>query len=481
MLRLGLGALLVSVSSMASAHSFGQSYSLPVPFWLYGTASMAALAISFLIAAVFMRRGAAISPRPDGELSQHKTIGLTLKLAQGLSLVFLALSIVTGIWGHPNAYANLNMTLFWIIFVLAFAYLHALVGGVHAATSPWLSLSKLLGKLHLSFTQGLFKYNAQAYGYSPAIVLYMAFIWVELFGETKPFSLAMYLLAYSGINVFGSLLWGSKSWFHYGELFSVFLRMMSLISPLYLAQNQSGEWRLHYRWPFAGLLKQQADHSSLVLFILFMLSSTAYDGLHETVFWLRLFWSSLLPVLDPEVLNLGLRAVITHRNWYHGFQWSGLLLSPFVYLAAYWLALWLGKLLARSDVSLAELSLRFAYSLLPIALVYHITHYYALLMTQGIKVLALFSDPFGLGWNLFGTANWFDEPIIPNVAVVWHVQVVTIVIGHIISVYIAHVEALRLFGDHRRATLSQLPMLLLMMAFTTAGLWILAQPIQTGL
>lgn len=472
-------ALLLS-SGAANAHSFGQSYTLPVPFWMYGWASVIALAVSFLIAAIFMRTGAAAEGR-SAVISETAIIKWLLSLGQTLGLAFLLLAIATGIWGHPNAYANLNMTLFWIIFVLAFAYLSALLGGLYSAVNPWRSLSLLLGKVFRPFSQGLFQYNRERYGYWPAIVLYMGFIWVELFGGTKPLTLSYYLIGYSGINVVGSLLWGAKHWFHFGELFSVFLRMMSLVSPLYVRRNQFEKWQLKCRWPFAGLLSHRADHGSLVLFILFMLSSTAYDGLHETVPWLRLFWSNILPTLAPEVANSGLRAIITHRSWYITYQWSGLFLSPFLYLGAYWLALWAGRKLIGSDLAMKTLSLRFAYSLLPIALVYHVTHYYTLLMTQGIKVIPLLSDPFGQKWNLFGTANWFNYNIIPDVSTVWHVQVVTIVIGHIISVYIAHVEALRLFGDHRRATLSQLPMLALMMAFTTAGLWILAQPIQTGL
>jgi hypothetical protein len=37
--------------------------------------------------------------------------------------------------------------------------------------------------------------------------------------------------------------------------------------------------------------------------------------------------------------------------------------------------------------------------------------------------------------------------------------------------------ALRLFGSHRSALVSQVPMLLLMVAYTSLSLWILAQPI----
>ena len=63
---------------------------------------------------------------------------------------------------------------------------------------------------------------------------------------------------------------------------------------------------------------------------------------------------------------------------------------------------------------------------------------------------------------------------------VWNVQVGLIVLGHMVSVYLAHVEALRLFPKRSQAIASQLPMLLLMVLFTTAGLWILSQPIKPG-
>lgn len=475
--------LLAGAGNPAFAHSFGQTYSLPIPFALYGWGGVAALALSFAIAAFFLRRG------HNGAVREHTFTlqnGLFTALLRGLQVAALGsllLCIVAGFVGKPHPYVNINMTLFWIVFVLGFAYLTAIVGGLYAQLNPWQNLVKVGGKIMPVLTRGLFTYHAERYGYWPAIGLYMGFIWLELFGRSAPASLAWVLLAYTGVNVLGSVLWGVKNWFRYGEFFSVFLRLFALAAPLHYVRddNDYNGARITLCWPFAGLLREVAEHHSLVVFILFMLSSTAFDGLHETVPWQRFFWSTLLPALDPDVVNTGLRAIITHRSWYNTFQWGSLVLSPFVYLAAYWLALWLGKKLARSSLSMGELARRFAFSLLPIALVYHVTHYYTLLLTQGIKVIRMLSDPFGWQWDLFGTAGWFKYAIIPDVATVWHVQVVTIVIGHIISVYIAHVEALRIFGDHKQATLSQLPMLLLMMAFTTAGLWILAQPIQTGL
>jgi hypothetical protein len=63
---------------------------------------------------------------------------------------------------------------------------------------------------------------------------------------------------------------------------------------------------------------------------------------------------------------------------------------------------------------------------------------------------------------------------------VWHTQVALILAGHIVSVYLAHVEALKVFPNPRHAVLSQLPMLVLMVLLTTVGLWILSLPIDAG-
>jgi len=58
--------------------------------------------------------------------------------------------------------------------------------------------------------------------------------------------------------------------------------------------------------------------------------------------------------------------------------------------------------------------------------------------------------------------------------------VALILIGHILGVYVSHVEALRIFRGTKRAVVSEVPMLMLMIIFTTIGLWILSLPIAGG-
>ena len=119
----------------------------------------------------------------------------------------------------------------------------------------------------------------------------------------------------------------------------------------------------------------------------------------------------------------------------------------------------------------------FVLSLMPIAIAYHLAHYLSYFLIAGQIAIPLISDPFGWGWDLFGTAGYRIDIAVVNAKTVWYVAVAAIVIGHIVAVYLAHVMAMRVFAEPRRALISQFPMLALMVGYTTISLWILAQPI----
>lgn len=201
-----------------------------------------------------------------------------------------------------------------------------------------------------------------------------------------------------------------------------------------------------------------------------MLSSTAYDGFRETVPFYRFYWQNLDGIFRP----------VFGETSYDAYQILGLFLSPFVFLTVYLLLVWLAKVVTKSKSTLMELSLQFAFSLIPIAFVYNVAHYYTLIITEGSNVGRLISDPFGLNWNLFGTASLPNIPTV-DMNFVWHSQVILILLGHIVGVYLAHIIALKVFPSHKKALLSQFPMLVLMVIYTMAGLWILSQPITSGI
>jgi hypothetical protein len=113
-------------------------------------------------------------------------------------------------------------------------------------------------------------------------------------------------------------------------------------------------------------------------------------------------------------------------------------------------------------------------SLVPIALVYAVAHYFTLLLVQGQYAIPLASDPFGYGWDVLGTIDFQPNlsPLAPNT--IWYVQVGALVAGHVAGLAIAHDRAVTLFPP-RPALRSQYAMLVLMVVYTVTGMWLLSQ------
>lgn len=470
----------------AFAHGFGALYNLPVPLWLYNWAAASALLLSFIIAAVVL------SGPTQAQVERHaiKDIDATLwarglhRLAPVLRLLavfLLLLCIATGFWGNRDPTRNFSMTFFWVIFLLLFTYLTALWGNMYAALNPWRTVADGVAKLWRGYGRGRVAYPGWL-GDWPALGLYLGFIWFELFGLGHPKSLASFLAGYTLLNLAGVWLVGRRDWFRHCEFFSLFLRLMALMAPLHYQRSEAGgRGRLYLRRPFAGLVDERPEHLSTVVFVLAMLSTTAFDGLKATQWWVQLFWSDPTGFFHERFGVPPIQALASMRPWFMAWESFWLLLSPFIYMGVYLLAICLVRALSGSSRSLRALALDFGYTLLPIAIVYHMTHYATLILHHGLKIISLASDPFGWRWDLFGTAMSFRAPILPDMSVVWHSQVGLVLFGHIVSVWVAHLVALRVFQSRGAATLSQLPMLVLTIGLTVSGLWIIAQPLTVML
>ncbi len=469
-------ALLAGLPSTVLAHGFGRLYTLPVPLWLYGWGAAATLIISFIVAALFLSSSAP-AHTAGSRVLQLQGLRKLLPALRLFSIFILLLCIATGFLGHRDPLRNFSLTFFWIIFVLLFTYLTLFIGNFYAALNPWQSLTNGIGQFWRNFSNGQINYP-RALADWPALTLYLGFIWFELFGEGRPKPLATLLTLYTLLNLAGVWLVGARAWFRHCEFFSVFFRLVALMAPIHYQRGINGEsGQLALRWPLSGLIQERPSHISTVVFALAMLSTTAFDGLKATQWWTALFWGDPSGWLTQWYGVRPINAIKMFMPWFVAWETLWLLASPFTYLGLYLLTIALARQLTGSQRSVRELALDFGYSLLPIAFVYHLTHYATLILSHGLKIISLASDPFGWQWNLFGTLHRFRAPILPEMGTIWHAQVALILLGHVISVWVAHRIALQVFQTRGKAMVSQLPMLALMIGFTIGGLWILAQPL----
>ena len=341
----------LSRAGSAAAHSFGTVYNLPVPFWMYAYGASAALIVSFAIVAYFAgvptaggaaRRRRRSHTSANGRPSRRRWL---VRCCGSSPYSRCCSAIVAGLVGTRNLYANINMTLFWIVFVLGFFYLAAIVGDLYELANPWRALCRWIERVARRRVSRRAAPIRRWLGYYPALVLYVAFIWIELFAHTQPRSLAVVLLAYTAINFVGAAIVRQGRMVPLRRVLRSDVPTRRTDRPRRIRSGGSARRTLcdsPAKAASSGLLGEPAEHWSLLLFVLFMLSSTAFDGIHETLPWVTIFWKNIYPVLAAMIA----RPYLFFVDFYYYWQWAMLVGSPFVYLAIYLFFIWLTKLAA---------------------------------------------------------------------------------------------------------------------------------------
>jgi hypothetical protein len=306
-------------------------------------------------------------------------------------------------------------------------------------------------------------------GYAIAILQFFAFAWYELvdLAPYDPDRLAYAAMMFWGFNFAGILIFGERDWRARGEPFSIYFGLIGGLAPLQtVADQDNGRTALHLVWPGLRMAARAPMSQSGCVFVLMTLATVSFDGLSHTFTWAGLI--GLNPLEFP-----GRSAVV----WQSTFG----MIAAFGLLAAlFYGCVWIGQSLAQSDISLGHAAGRLIYSIVPISLAFHAAHYLTFLMVEGQYALISYSDPFGLGWDLFGTASrqvttsfFFNYE---SVLLIWNAQTALIVIGHVIGIAVAHVIAIDLYREGGKAVRSQLALAIFMVLYTAFGLWLLATP-----
>lgn len=446
---------LFALPAFANAHAFGQQYTLPLPFQYYALGASCALLVSFLFLAFYDSPRSA--PSVDGSAFPIKGWNAIVFLLRAVGLLGLAGTLICAFIGRQDFILNPVPELFWDILLLGFTYLSVFIGGLWRLVNPFETIAQLAFSKK---SEPIMRYP-QWLGYIPALIFYYALIWLELLSGgagALPSVIGYVLIGYLAISVVGAGLFGVEEWFTHGDFFTVFFGLVGLFAPISIEEG------VRIQMPAERLVRERTTDLSLLLFILLMLASTAFDGLEETTIWWQMLYHS---VFQMQIYPLERMLIF--------------LVSPFIFFALYALTVWLMKLLTKSSAAFPELLTRFAFSLVPIAIAYNFAHYFTLFVNGFQALLVMASDPLAKGWNIFGTAHNAINIGLIGAKEVWYSQFSAIVLGHIVATYVAHRIAASEFSSRRQILIGQLPMLLLMVFYTVFGLWILSQGYQTGI
>ena len=435
-------AFVVLIPTTAIAHGIGGRLDLPVPLQYFVVGAVAVLVVSFVaLALLWPEPRLQGGPRYQGAGRRIRTrpvlgaIGL-------LSLLLVVGQIVPDILGidRDPTRPTIAPVLVWVVFWLVVPFGSSLIGSWYTDINPWRTIASGsdIDKPHVLERLGVW----------PAVVVFVAFTWLELISPNSgdPFTLGIAALAYTVFLATAMAFVGREAGLASFDAFTPYNRLFSAISPV--GRDQEGKlfWRGWLR-----ALTVIPEWPGLWVFVVAMIGTVSYDGASGTD-W---FESITFGLLDST-----------------GGQTLLLVLSVLVVGLGYWLASFVAAKLADSRISATKVAQRFAHTLVPIALAYAVAHYFTLIIFEGQQLIAALSDPFGLGWDLFGTADRRVNFFIATSEPIWYFQVASIVGGHVLGVALAHDRALADFG--RDAVRSQYAMLALMVGLTTLGLMILA-------
>lgn len=482
-------------------HGFGLRYDLPVPLPYYVSAAAAVVVLSFVLVVVFVRAGGEEHGYPRLRLDTMPAIGPLARgpvprLVLGAIGVFTLLTVIaTGLFGAPDATDNPAEYLTWVYFWAATVVVAAVVGNVYALLNPWSALydlgARLLGRRDAA---PLVRYPERL-GVWPAVAGYLVFAFFELAsgGSANPRAVAGAAIAFTVCTLAAMVVFGRDVWLARGEPFSLLFHLIGAFAPVEVRSEDPGacarcrsycepgqrvcancgECYRRSRQPSVALRPHAVGLTrigllgwDLVVFVVLMLSSLAFDGISATPFWAGIY-DGVLPVTDA--FGSAAPAVI---------KGAGLVGVTVLFGVVYLVFAQLIRRFGGGEATLLRVGTLFAYTLIPIALVYFAAHFYSYIVIQGQGLWPLLADPFHTGARLLPTAGYRPSFALADAGMVWYLQVVLIVLGHVLAVYLAHLRSLDLFPRSRAALRSQLPMLVLMIVYTSVSLWILAQPIS---
>ena len=423
------------------------------------------LVVSFVLLGVLWRTpllGAHERGRGLSALVSRLVLGPLRVVAQVLSVALFLLVLLSALVGDTDPFRNLAPTWIYVIFWLGLPALTVVFGYVWRGLSPWRAMADAFVWVRERTggdPQPLATYPERL-GRWPGAVTLFAFASLELAysDPASPRALAFAIALYSYVALFGMASFGRDTWEANGEGFAMLYHFLARMAPFHVVDK-----RIRVRWPLTGLAGPDPVPGS-VAFVAVMLGTVLFDGYSRTTTWQDL----AARVEGPYVVDRpGIGELLVTLLSLGGLV-AGVLLVGLAYVAACALARWTVNA-PRSLVA------DFVRSLVPIAFVYMLAHYFTLFVVQGQFAIPLLSDPLGKGWNLFGTAG-----VVPDLTVIapnttWYVQVGALVAGHVAGLAVAHDRAVTIFPDRRDALRSQYAMLALMVLYTVGGIWVLSR------
>jgi len=324
-----------------------------------------------------------------------------------------------------------------------------LFGRIFRALSPMRTLNLLFARATGGDpARGVTAYPAWL-GLWPAAVSLFAFVWLELVDPHSAYlgPVRIWLAAYFAVMLVGAAVFGD-TWLSHADPFEAYSDLLAKLSPW----GRRPDGTLVWRSPLANLATTKA-RPGLVAVVAVLFGSTAFDSYKDTPRWLTF------------VDNLGGNVQVLNTLALLGFC--------LIIGVSFTIATRTTSVDPDTGPEHRELPRLLAHSVVPIIVGYMTAHYLSYFVEQGQMTLIQLSDPMVKGQNLLGTANWsVDYWLSYHPTTLASIKVLAVVAGHIVGVVAAHDRALEVL-PRRHQVVGQLGLLVIMVAYTATGLYLL--------
>jgi hypothetical protein len=423
--------VLAALAGPLPQHGVGGSTDLPIPFLYAVVGASWALTISFAVLAFAWKEPRLQPGGGAGPWAAKNTAPPRRPWLAALGLV-LAGCFLGALYLGPDDATNPGIGAFYVLVWVGLVPLALLGGHVWKDLSPWRTVQWLVGRA-TGRPDGLVAYR-DAWGYWPAALGLLAFVWLELASPDAGSVSAVrtWVGVYVAVTVVAGVVLGPR-WYDRGDPFDVYSALVARLSPFVEDRRP----RLHDPLRTLPLLPVAPG---LVATIAVLLGSTAFDSFSASEGWQSGSHSTLTTSLV-------------------------LLLFCVVVAVAFVLAsVATGGVDPRARRALPGLM---AHSLVPIVVGYMFAHYLTYLVEKGQETVIDLLQLVDLGNGLSASYVLSEHPDLLAVS-----KVGFVVAGHVLAVVAAHDKALELLPRAHRLT-GQLAMLVLMVGYTFTGIYLL--------
>jgi hypothetical protein len=458
------GALIVAAST-ARAHGAalrGSAESLSIPTWLFLATGGGVVGASFLLATFATDRR--FVRRSHDWHRRFVAVPAVVReyLAPAVGLLGLAAVLVAGFGAGietapgetlfpADPLRNLAVLVVWVGWWAGYVLTLYTVGNTWPVLDPFRTIAGVLPSLDREYPERV--------GAWPAVVGLLALVFVEvtLPLAEDPVVLAGAVAAYGVVTVTGAVAFGVDDWFAKADPVARTFDHYGRVAPV--ARTDDG---VELRVPGAGLVDAATARdgddrvfadAGAVPFVVALVFATTFDGFVATPAWRTVAEAVHAPGV-PGVLIYAVAYVLGFLAFVAVYRWASRS----------------SRRTGDTYVAVDELARRFAPPLLAIAAGYHLAHYLGFFVELSLPLSAVLFAP---------TAPPADPLRFVLPAFFGGIAITAILAGHLLAVWVAHAIGFELFPDRLQAVRAQYAFVVVMIAYTTLSLWIVAQPTVT--